>query len=478
MRRVKIVCTLGPASSGRDAIRALVDAGMDVARLNFSHGDREDHSRAFQDVRGAARDAGRAVAVLADLSGPKMRFGEMEGGAVRLVDGERTVLTTRDVLGAPDLLPVQCDIFPEGLESGDAVFADDGKLQFVVDRCAPGEIHCTVRQGGLLTPRKGLNIPNLRSAKPALTEKDRRDVAFGLDLGVDYFAMSFVRHARDVVDVKSLAGAVPVVAKIEKPEAIEHLDAICDVADGLMVARGDLGIEAGFEKVPLLQKRLIRAMNRRAKPVVTATQMLESMVHSRQPTRAEVSDVANAVLDGADAVMLSGESAVGDHPVLVVQTMARIIEEVERAARADGEPGKRPDLAPAGFGSAIATAAAGAAAALDLGALAVYSLSGRSVALLSAYRPRPVVAGFSNDESVVRRMALYWGVAPFLSPWFHTTREVVAQTERALREAGVAAPGEKIAITFGLRDGGPEGTTTLKLWEMGAAGDAPPPPGV
>lgn len=469
MRRAKIVCTLGPASAGYDNIRGLIEAGMDVVRLNLSHGSHADHRAAFEDVRRASQDAGRPVAVLVDLGGPKMRLGEMEGGEVYLADGQDVTLTTREILGTSQILPAQCDIFPDGLVAGDVIYADDGNLQFVVARAEASEIQCRVRQGGRLSSRKGLNIPRVRSDKSSLTDKDRVDIAFGVELGVDYFALSFVRHARDVVEAKSLAGSIPVIAKIEKPEAVDHIEAICDVADGLMVARGDLGIEAGYEKVPLLQKRLIRAMNRRAKPVITATQMLESMVRSRQPTRAEVSDVANAVLDGTDALMLSAESAIGDHPALVVRTMARIIEEVESAASEGPMPMKRPELVPASFSNAIATAAAGAALTLDLKAVAVYSLSGRSIALVSSYRPRPVIAGFSNDPVVVRRMSLQWGVIPFFSRWFETTRDVVAQTQQAVQSAGLASPGDKIAITFGLRDGGPTGTTTLKLWEVQAA---------
>lgn len=466
MRRAKIVCTLGPAVSGIDNICRLIQSGMDVARLNFSHGEHSQHQQTFEDVRAASKKTGKPIAILADLSGPKMRFGTMSDGGVDLVNGKEVVITTRDIVGTPDELPAQCDIFPEGLEPGSTIFADDGKIQFSVVRQDGHEITALVKAGGRLTSRKGLNIPNVKSSKSSLTDKDRRDIAFGLELGVDYFALSFVRHARDVAEAKSLAGKVPVIAKIEKPEAIDHLSAICDISDGLMVARGDLGIEAGFEKVPLLQKRMIRAMNRRAKPVITATQMLESMIKSPQPTRAEVSDVGNAVLDGTDAVMLSAESAVGDFPFLSTETMARIISTVESEAFKGQLPPKRPDMVSPSFGNALARAAAGAALELDLKAVAVYSLSGRSVNLVSAHRPRPVIAGFSNDEVVVRRMALIWGVTPFFSPWFKTTSDVVHQTQQALVSSGLAQRGDKIAITYGLEDGGPQGTTTLKLWEV------------
>lgn len=466
MRRAKIVCTLGPATAGLENITRLIHAGMDVCRLNFSHGDHKGHEQAVCDVRKASEQTGKPIAILADLSGPKMRFGEMEGGAVELVAGQPVVITTRDVVGSPDLLPARCDIFPEGIEPGSVIFADDGKLRFTVNSFDQGEIHATVAVSGTLSSRKGLNIPHVRSNRSSLTDKDRRDIAFGVEVGVDYFALSFVRHPRDVVEAKSRAGSIPVIAKIEKPEAIDHLSAICDLADGLMVARGDLGIEAGFEKVPLLQKRMIRAMNRRAKPVITATQMLESMIKSPQPTRAEVSDVGNAVLDGTDAVMLSAESAVGDYPFLATETMGRIVQEVEENAYEGQLPPRRPDMVSASFGNAIARAAAGAALTLDLKAVAVYSLSGRSVAIVAAHRPRPAIAGFSNHASVVRRMSLYWGVTPFFSPWFDSQREVVQQTTQALVTSGLGGPGDKIAITFGLQDGGPPGTTTLKLWEI------------
>lgn len=466
MRRAKIVCTLGPATAGVDNIVKLIRSGMDVCRLNFSHGDHAIHEQAFKNVRKASEIVGKPIAILADLSGPKMRFGEMENGAVELTSNQKAVITAKDVVGTPDLLPAQCDIFPQGIEPGSLIFADDGKLQFTVDKFESNEIHVTVKVGGKLSSRKGLNIPNVRSTQSSLTDKDRRDINFGCEIGVDYFALSFVRHPRDVVEAKSLAGHVPVIAKIEKPEAIDHLSPICDLADGLMVARGDLGIEVGFEKVPLLQKRMIRAMNRRAKPVITATQMLETMIKSPQPTRAEVSDVGNAVLDGTDALMLSAESAVGDYPYLATETMARIIAEVEQGAYDGKLPPKRPDMVTSSFGNAIARAAAGAALTLDLKAVAVYSVSGRSVAIVAAHRPRPIIAGFSNDAPVVRRMALLWGVAPFHSPWFDTTREVVHQTQQSLVRNGMAEIGDKIAITFGLQDGGPPGTTTLKLWEI------------
>jgi pyruvate kinase len=466
VRRAKIVCTLGPASAGVENITRLIGAGMDVCRLNFSHGEHATHEQALHDVRHASDITGKPIAILADLSGPKMRFGEMTGGGVDLAAGQTVIITTKNVIGTPEVLPAQCDLFPEGIEPGGVIFADDGKMQFIVERFREDEIQCMVKTSGRLGSRKGLNIPHVQSTKSSLTDKDRRDIAFGKRIGVDYFALSFVRHPRDVAEAKSLAGDIPVIAKIEKPEAIDHLDDICEISDGLMVARGDLGIEAGFEKVPLLQKRMIRAMNRRAKPVITATQMLESMIKSPQPTRAEVSDVGNAVLDGTDAVMLSAESAVGDYPFLATETMARIITEVEGAAFEGKLPPKRPDLVPADFTNAIARAAAGAAASLDLTAVAVYSLSGQSVRMVAAHRPRPIIAGFSNDQSIVRRMSLLWGVVPFFSLWFDTTREVVAQTEHALLASGLSSDGDRIAITFGLQDGGPKGTTTLKLWEV------------
>ena len=308
MRKVKIVCTLGPATAGVPRLLELIEAGMDVARLNFSHGDTETHRKTYDELRAAARQAGRPITLFADLCGPKIRVGRMTNGQVPLEKGKSICLTAADVLGTSErvshtYLPLARDVKP-----GDPILLDDGLLQLRVESIKGDDVVCRVVDGGVLKDHKGMNLPGSALSVPALTEKDKNDIVFGRELGVDWFALSFVRTPQDVKEAKELAGGIPIIAKIEKPEAVGRLDEILDVADAVMVARGDLGVEAGNEKVPLIQKRILRDIKLRAKPAITATQMLDSMIKNPRPTRAEVSDVANAVLDGTDAVMLSAET--------------------------------------------------------------------------------------------------------------------------------------------------------------------------
>jgi pyruvate kinase len=349
MRRAKIVCTLGPATSTPEAIDALVAAGMDCARLNFSHGTHESHGRIARMVREASRRAGRPLAILADLCGPKMRIGKFPGGPVELVPGQTFTLTTRDVDGDATQVshiyePLARDVVP-----GDHILLDDGLLNLKVLETTDTDVITEVEVGGTLSDRKGMNVPGANLSTPALTDKDRVDLEFAVEeLEVDYVALSFVRTADDVLQAQQLAQGTPVIAKLEKPEAIKNLDAICDVADGAMVARGDLGVEVGSEKVPLIQKRIIRSVNDRGKLVITATQMLDSMIRNPRPTRAEAADVANAVLDGSDAVMLSGETAAGKYPVKAVQMMDLIIPRGGGGAAGSGghlDPHREPRAA-------------------------------------------------------------------------------------------------------------------------------------
>jgi pyruvate kinase len=466
MRRAKIVCTLGPATATREQIRALAAAGMDVARLNFSHGEYDWHRQIYEHVRQAAAELHRPIAVLADIAGPKIRLGDIAGGAVAVRVGDQITLSAGQPCDSPLRIAVNYPELPRDVTPGVAIFIDDGRIRLVVREVVGDDVVCDVQTDGLIGSRKGLNVPDLALSTPSITPKDRRDIEFARTLGVDYFALSFVRKPQDVVDAKRLTAGVPVIAKIEKPQAIAQLDEIADVADGLMVARGDLGIEVGFEKVPILQKRIIRAMNRRAKPVITATQMLETMVQNPRPTRAEVSDVANAILDGADAVMLSAESAAGKFPVEATGMMASIIREVESSAEAAGLRRDPELIAAPGLRNGIAHAAARCAVDLGLQAVAVYSETGASVALVSAFRPHSAIAGFSRHPQVLNRMALYWGVVPLFAPWAEGTDALVFQTEQELTRHGLARAGDHIALTFGLNDGGPPGTTMLKLWKI------------
>jgi len=345
-------------------------------------------------------------------------------------------------------------------------------LQFTVISVTDTEIVCRAVNGGILKSRKGLNVPHGGRNIPALTAKDRVDLEFGKEIGVDFFALSFVRRAADVLEAKSLAGEIPVIAKIEKPQALESLEEIAAVADGIMVARGDLGVELGAEKVPLAQKRMIKEMNRRAKPAIVATQMLESMVQHPRPTRAEVSDIANAVLDGADALMLSAESAAGKYPVESVAQMARIIAEVEGSAIRAGMLHSPAKLESPSFEQAIAHAAAQAAIGLDLAAVVVYSAKGRSPALVSAFRPAANIFGVSDNDAVLRRMALNWGVIPIEVRLFEGEELALRQVESKLLGSGLAAPGDQVAVVCGLEFCKPPGSTMMKLWTItdGSAG--------
>ncbi|HJX54622.1 MAG TPA: pyruvate kinase [Polyangia bacterium] len=450
MRKVKIVCTLGPATAGVPRLVELIEAGMDVARLNFSHGDYDTHRKTYGEVRAAAREAGRPITLFADLCGPKIRVGRMTGGQVPLERGKSICLTTMDVLGTSErvshtYLPLARDVKP-----GDPILLDDGLLQLRVESIKGDDVICRVIDGGVLKDKKGMNLPGSALSVPALTEKDKKDIVFGRELGVDWFALSFVRTPQDVKEAKQLAGGIPIIAKIEKPEAVGRLDEILDVADAVMVARGDLGVEAGHEKVPLIQKRILRDIKLRAKPAITATQMLDSMIKNPRPTRAEVSDVANAVLDGTDAVMLSAETSVGDYPVESVKTLARIIDEIEGSEYYSKLWKERPDVTERTYSSSIADAAAEIAEDLKLAAIAVYTESGHSAALLSAQRPLANIVAFSRHEAVLHQLGLFWGVRPVFGAWVKGVAGVVEQAERQLCAHAMAKPGDDIIVTYGV----------------------------
>ncbi len=470
MRKAKIVATLGPATSSSEVLERLVKAGLDVARLNFSHGNHEQHRATYEKVRAAAEKAGRPVAILADLCGPKLRLGKIEGGAALLEKGSSVEILcgqSADFEGNSKRVSTTYEELSRDVKPGDRLLIDDGRIVLRVVNAVGDAVSCEVEVNGVLKNNKGLNIPGVALSVPSLTDKDREDIRFAAGLGVDYFALSFVRCADDVRAAQLLAGDIPVIAKIEKPEAFTCLDEILDVADGVMVARGDLGVEAGFEKVPLLQKRLIRETNRRGKAVITATQMLESMISEPSPTRAEVSDVANAVLDGTDALMLSGETAVGAYPIEVIEKMASIIEEIEGSELYAALPPPAELLNPT-FSTAIADSAVRAAKDIDLKAIAVYTETGHSAAVVSEYRPCAAIVALSQHAQVLNRLALHWGVLPLQSQWVETTDALVDQAEKALVKHGLASTGDQIAITYGMERGSFASTNTLKLWTVGA----------
>lgn len=470
MRRAKIVCTLGPSSSSAERIGELIDAGMDVARLNFSHGDHDGHLAVYRTVRAEAERRGKAVAILLDVQGPKIRVGRFIDGAVELKAGEEFVITTdRSVKGDRHRVSTTYAGLPGDVRVGDQILLDDGYLALAVTEVVDNEVKTIVVSGGTLKNNKGINLPNVDVSAPCLTDKDKADIAFGMRLGVDYIAMSFVRTPGDVLQAKKLATAdgisIPIIAKIEMPQAVDCIEAIADVADGIMVARGDLGVELGPEKVPLVQKRIIDVTNRRGKVVITATQMLESMINQPRPTRAEASDVANAVLDGTDALMLSGETAAGKHPIEAVRTMARIIREVEKSDYYKLNL-EAPEIPLPVTANAIAQAAVSAARTMNLRALAVVSNSGGATRLMSEYRPHTNIVGFTNDLATYRRLALYWGVTPVLTPSAATAEEVIDQVEAELLARDLAASGDYVGITMVMPVGSGGTTNMLQIHQM------------
>ncbi len=476
MRRAKIVCTLGPASDTPERIRALMEAGMDVARLNFSHGDHAYHAGLLQRVREAARVLDRPIAVLQDLAGPKLRIGLLEDHQpVRLEPGARVALVMDSAPGNAARLPTSFDLSPH-LHSGDAVLLADGAFELRVLQTCAGGVECEVVTGGLLGERKGINLPGGGLEIPALSEKDFADLEFGLEQGLDAIALSFIRSARDLrllrERMRYWAGRhqgrgldTAVVAKLEKPQALEHLDEILAAADGVMVARGDLGVELPLEQVPAIQKNIIRAARRRRMPVITATQMLVSMTRQPRPTRAEASDVVNAVLDGSDALMLSEETASGEYPVEAVRVLERLIVEAEKLA-----PALAPAMPSGSIPEAIAAAAAQAAAALPLDAIAAFTQTGSTARLLSGYRPPCPIYALTPNPRTRDRMALYWGVTPLSLPEIASTDEMITRAEARLLAAGCLAPGAAFALVAGAPYGVPGRTNLMKILKAEAAG--------
>ncbi|MDQ1495342.1 MAG: pyruvate kinase [Actinomycetota bacterium] len=467
-RRAKIVCTLGPATYSADAIHDLVEAGMDVARLNLSHGTHDDHEEVYRQVRAAADDSGRAVGIMVDLQGPKIRLGRLSSGPVQLVAGDEFTITTEDVPGSKVLVSTTYGGLPGDVEPGLQILIDDGRVCLEVLSVDGPRVHTLVIEGGVISDHKGINVPGAALSVPAMSKKDVEDLRWGLRIGADMVALSFVRSAEDFDAVARIMDEegrrVPVIAKIEKPQAVDQLEAIVKAFDGFMIARGDLGVEMPLEQVPIVQKRAIALARRNAKPVIVATQMLESMVSASRPTRAEVSDCANAVLDGADALMLSGETSVGQHPSLVVSTMARIIARVEHEAL-DTIP---PIVgSPQTKGGAIAHAAAEVGGELDARFLVAFTETGDSARRLARYRsPIPLLA-FTPVSSTRSQLALTWGVETFLvSPVSHTD-QMVRQVDRALVHLERCRQGELVVIVGGSPPGIAGSTNTLRVHRIG-----------
>lgn len=462
VRRTKIVGTIGPASRDPEVLVRMVEAGLDVARLNFSHGSREEHEENVALVREAASRAGRQVAILQDLPGPKLRIGTLKTDHVDLRVGDPLTLRCgSEDEGDVHSIAVSWGGLPDAVEPGDVIYLADGRIRLCVKdvREGAGEVDTVIETGGPVASRQGLNIPGSTKGLAAVPERDLELLAFGESIGVDLVALSFVREPSDIVEVRKHT-RLPLIAKIEKPQAVENAVEIIRAADCLMVARGDLGIELPIEDVPVVQKQLLRIAGRLARPAITATQMLDSMITSSRPTRAEVTDVANAIFDGTDAVMLSQETAVGNHPVLVVRTMATIAERTERELpyEAWNEHRVRRDARDPAY--TVAHSACEAARELGLAALVVPTLSGRSARLISAHRPNVPIYALSPGKETVRRCGLMWGVEAASMRRHEVTEELIRDAGRRAVELGWVKPGDRIGITAGLPSGKP-GTTSL-----------------
>ena len=462
MRKAKILCTLGPACDEPSTLEAMIRAGMDVARLNFSHGTHEDHRRRLGQVRKLSRKVGRPVAVLQDVQGPKIRLGQFAGGHLDVRAGQLVTVTTRDVVGAGSVIPTPVRSLPSEVRKGDPILLDDGRVRLEVVRVRGRDVACRVLIGGPLADHKGLNLPGTALAVPTLTEKDLTDLAFGQELGVDFVALSFVRTAADVRAARPHVekNHTPLIAKIEKPQAIDWLAAIAAAADGVMIARGDLGVEMALETLPSTQKHAVRLVNSMGGLVIVATEMLESMVHEARPTRAEVSDVANAIFDGADAVMLSGETASGLHPVEAVQMMARIVEDAERH---DDRPRDRPFARSDDLSTGVAAAAVAAAEQLGVSLVVAYTESGYTARRISEYRPSATVLALTPREEVVRRVSMYWGVQGLHVGRVRSTDAMLRQVRRVCREEGLAPPGAPVVIVCGVPLNEPGNTNLMTV---------------
>jgi pyruvate kinase len=462
-RRTKIVATIGPATDSPELVRALVQGGMDAARLNFSHGTHDEHARRARLVREAQEEEGRPLAIIADLQGPKLRLGEL-GEPVELEEGQRI-----EIVGGESRLdselPVSPEVIGEVLQPGHEVLIDDGLVRLRVEEVRNGRAMCAVVVGGVVSSHKGVNLPGVPVPIPALTHKDMDDLEFGLDLGVDYVALSFVRSAADVRDLQELIKAAGshahVIAKIEKSEAVEALDAVLQETDAVMVARGDLGVEIGPASVPLVQKRIILKALERGKPVITATQMLESMIHHAEPTRAEASDVANAILDGSSAVMLSGETAIGDYPLASVRTMDQIARAVEPSL------GYRHELPEAGeepsIGRAMSNVACDLAETLRAKAIVVPTFTGTTASAVARLRPRRPILALTHNRYALQQLALEWGVTPMSMAEASDVAELWDDSLEAARSSGLLHEGDRVVLTAGTAVNMPGSTNVIKV---------------
>lgn len=470
-RKTKIVATLGPVSSSAEMVQKLMKSGVDIFRLNFSHGENSEKLELIKIIRQVSEKIGHQVGILADLQGPKIRTGKMAGDGMFLSKGEEVVITTADVLGEHGVIPTIYRSLPHDVHPGSRILLDDGLMELKVTALEGEQVRCLVVAGGLLKNNKGINLPGVNVSAPCLTEKDLIDLDFALASGVDFVALSFVRTAEDILQIKKIIAAkgldTPVVAKIEKPEALRNFKKILMVTDAVMVARGDLGVEIEAEKVPIYQKKIINACNKVGKPVITATQMLDSMIRNPRPTRAETSDVANAIIDGTDAIMLSAETASGDYPLESVETMVRIARDVEKTVFL--AKGEKLTYSHSSIAQAVAESSCHAAATLNAKAIAVFTRTGGTAALISSFRPTTPILAFTASLDIRRRLSLFWGVHCTEVGIMENTDQQISEVEKILL-AGGFHHGDLIVITMGTPIETRGSTNLMKVHQLGTHG--------
>jgi pyruvate kinase len=468
MRKTKIVCTIGPASRAYDVIEKLIRMGMNVARLNFSHGSYKEHLQVIENIRQASLKIGQPIAILQDLGGPKIRIGKIIKEPIFLKEGSSFILTNREVTGNEQEVSLTFPSLPQKVKKGDCIFLADGTLELKVKEFTSTDIICRVVRGGKLTSHQGVNIPNISMDIPSLTEKDYQDILFGIKNKVDFIGLSFIRRAEDVLKVRKIlqenkAEEISLIAKIEKKEAVDNLKEIIEASDGIMVARGDLGVEIPLENVPLVQKNIIKKCNFVGKPVITATQMLMSMMSNPRPSRAEVTDVANAILDGTDAIMLSEETAIGNFPLEAVETMNRIAISAEGAIDYEKILSERSISVKPTNADAISHATCQVALDLKVKAIVTFTFSGSTARMVSRYRPPVPIIAASTQDSTVKKLTLSWGVYPFKTEELADTDDMITRSRKVALETGLVRPGEKIVVTAGIPFRVPGSTNLLKV---------------
>lgn len=472
MRKTKIVCTIGPASESLDMFKQLISAGMNVARLNFSHGDFEEHGNRIINVRQACKELNRTVAVLLDTKGPEIRTGKFKEEPIHLVQDESIVLTTEEILGDASRISVTYANLPQDVHIGSTILIDDGLIELKVEHVEGNEINCKIINGGSIKSRRGVNVPGVKISLPGITEKDAQDIVFGIEQGVDFIAASFVRKATDVLEIRQLlekhnASHIQIISKIENREGVDNLNEILEVSDGLMVARGDLGVEIPVEDVPLVQKQMIKKCNIAGKPVITATQMLDSMQRNPRPTRAEASDVANAIFDGTDAIMLSGETAAGKYPTESVKMMARIAERTEVALNHRDLYLQQSREQQATVTESISQSVANTALDLDVDAIITSTESGYTARMVSKYRPKAAILAVTPNEQVTRKLCINWGVIPVFGEEAGSTDEMFDRAVDKCVSSGLLNVGNTVVITAGVPIGRSGSTNLMKVHHVG-----------